>query len=95
MQILVLQSECYQGEKLLCCQEMLAELSCVQKKCLSLSLQLFSRHPSPDGEPHAGQQALSGLDGVLSELLKQLDQRVSGENGETTDIQITRFCKNR
>lgn len=85
--MLVLHCECYQGEKLLCCQEMLTELDHVQKRSLSLSLQLLRRHPSPDGEPPVGQRALSELDADLSELLKQLDSRVSGENGKTTDVQ--------
>lgn len=89
LQMLVLHCECYQGEKLLCCQEMLAELDRVQKRSLSLSLQLLRRHPCPDGELPVGQQALSELDGVLSELLKELDSRASGENGETTDTQST------
>lgn len=66
---------------------MLAELDHVQRRSLSLSLQLLRRHPSPEGELPAGQQALSELDGVLSELLKQLHSRVSGEDGKSTDIQ--------
>lgn len=88
LQMLVLHCECYQGEKLLCCQEVLAELDHVQKRSLSLSLLLLRRHPSPDGELPVGQQALSELDGVLSELLKQLDSRASGENGKSTDMQL-------
>eukprot|EP00066_Takifugu_rubripes_P024103 XP_011613369.1 PREDICTED: axonemal dynein light chain domain-containing protein 1 [Takifugu rubripes] len=84
--MLALHCECYQGETLLGYQEMLAELDRVQKRCLSLSLQLFRRHPTPDGEPPAGQQAFSELDGFLSELLKQLDTRVSGENGNYRQI---------
>lgn len=69
---------------------MLAELTRVRKRCLSLSLRLFRRHPTPDGELPAGQQAFSELDGFLSELLKRLDMRVSGENGENTDaLQMT------
>lgn len=88
LQMLVLHCECYQGEKLLCCQEVLAELDHVRKRSLSLSLQLLRRHPSPDGELPVGQQALSELDGVLSELLKQLDSRASGENGKSTDMQL-------
>ncbi|XP_049444840.1 axonemal dynein light chain domain-containing protein 1 isoform X1 [Epinephelus fuscoguttatus] len=78
---LALQCECYQGEKLLSCQQTLGELGSVQEKWLHMSLELFRRHPSPDGEPPGGQQALRELDGVLSELLKQLDSRVTGENG--------------
>lgn len=85
LQTLVLHCECYQGEKLLCCQERLAELDRVQKRSLSLGVQLLRRHPSADGELPVSQQALSELGGVLSELLQQLDSRVSGENGKTTD----------
>nr|XP_046248034.1 axonemal dynein light chain domain-containing protein 1 isoform X2 [Scatophagus argus] len=84
---LVLQCECYQGEKLLCCQQTLAELGHVQEKWLNMSLRLFRRHPSPNGEPRGGQQAVRELDGVLSELLKQLDTQVSGDSG--THGQIT------
>lgn len=82
LQTLALMCECYQGEKLLCCQQTLAELDCAQRRWLNVSLQLFRRHPSPDGEPPAGQQALGELDRVLSELCKQLDTQVSGESGE-------------
>lgn len=95
LQMLLLLCECYQGDKLLSYQEMLAELDRVQKSCLSLSRQLFRRHPSPDGELPAGQQALSELEDVLSELFKQMDARASGENGETTDMQFTTFVKQR
>lgn len=87
LQMLELHCECYQGEQLLGCQEKLAELDQIQKRSQSLSLQLLRRHPCPDGELPAGQQALSELDGVLSELLKQLDSRVTGENGKTADLQ--------
>lgn len=88
--MLVLHCESYQGETLLCYQEMLAELGRVQKRCLSLSLQLFRRHPAPDGDLPAGQQVFSELDVFLSELLKELDTRVSGENGEATDMLFAR-----
>uniref|UniRef100_H3CXT6 Axonemal dynein light chain domain containing 1 n=1 Tax=Tetraodon nigroviridis TaxID=99883 RepID=H3CXT6_TETNG len=87
--MLVLHCECYQGEKLLGCQEQLAELHRVQKTSLSLGLQLLKRHPSPDGELPGGRRALSELDAVLSELLHQLDARVSGDNGGTADTQQT------
>lgn len=89
-QMLALHCERYQGDKLLRCQETLAELDRVQKRTLSLSLQLLKRHPSPDGELPGGQRALSELDGVLSELLKELDSRVSGENGTTRQTQTSR-----
>uniref|UniRef100_A0A8C9YG51 Axonemal dynein light chain domain containing 1 n=1 Tax=Sander lucioperca TaxID=283035 RepID=A0A8C9YG51_SANLU len=71
----------YQGEKLLFCQQTLNELGRVQERWLNMSLELFRRHPFPDGEPREGQQALRALDRVLSDLLKQLDTQITGENG--------------
>nr|XP_020467719.1 axonemal dynein light chain domain-containing protein 1 isoform X2 [Monopterus albus] len=79
--MLALQCERYQGEKVLGFQQTLSELGHVQERWLNMSLQMFSRHPSPDGEPSKGQQALGELDRVLPELLKQLDMQVSGESG--------------
>ncbi|XP_051803396.1 axonemal dynein light chain domain-containing protein 1 isoform X2 [Acanthochromis polyacanthus] len=79
--MLALQCEHYQGEKQLCCQQTLRELYSLQEKWVNTSLQLFKRHTSPDGEPPGGQQALRQLDKILSELLKQLETQVSGENG--------------
>ncbi|XP_023125674.2 axonemal dynein light chain domain-containing protein 1 [Amphiprion ocellaris] len=79
--MLALQCEHYQGEKQLCCQQTLGELCSLQEKWVNMSLQLFRRHTSPDGEPPGGQQDLRELDKVLSELLKQLETQVSGENG--------------
>uniref|UniRef100_A0A3Q3K7E7 Uncharacterized protein n=1 Tax=Monopterus albus TaxID=43700 RepID=A0A3Q3K7E7_MONAL len=81
LQMLALQCERYQGEKVLGFQQTLSELGHVQERWLNMSLQMFSRHPSPDGEPSKGQQALGELDRVLPELLKQLDMQVSGESG--------------
>ncbi|XP_068176266.1 axonemal dynein light chain domain-containing protein 1 [Antennarius striatus] len=78
--------ERYQGEKLLCCQETLGKLDRVQKTWLNMSFQLFRRHPSPDGDPPAGQQDVRELDQVLSEIFKHLDMRVSGEDGTHRQI---------
>ncbi|XP_074490862.1 axonemal dynein light chain domain-containing protein 1 [Sebastes fasciatus] len=78
---LALQCDCYQGETLLCCQQTLGEIGRVQDRWLNMSFELLRRHPFPDGEPYGGQQAQRELDQVLSELLKQLDTQVSGENG--------------
>ncbi|XP_010732805.3 axonemal dynein light chain domain-containing protein 1 isoform X1 [Larimichthys crocea] len=78
---LALQCDHYQGEKLLCCQQTLDELGRFQGKWVNMSLQLFRRHPSRDGEPPGGQQALGELDRVLSELLEQLDTQINGESG--------------
>lgn len=82
MQTLALQCDHYQGEKLLCCQQTLDELGRFQEKWVNMSLQLFRRHPSQDGEPPGGQQALGELDRVLSELREQLDTQINGESGE-------------
>uniref|UniRef100_A0A3B4ZI33 Axonemal dynein light chain domain containing 1 n=1 Tax=Stegastes partitus TaxID=144197 RepID=A0A3B4ZI33_9TELE len=79
--MLALQCEHYQGEKQLCCQQTLGEICSRQEKWLKMSLHLFRRHTSPHSEPPGGQQALRELDGVLSELLKELETQVSGENG--------------
>ncbi|XP_034534055.1 axonemal dynein light chain domain-containing protein 1 isoform X2 [Notolabrus celidotus] len=79
--MLTLLCECYQGEKLLCSQQTLNQLTSVQERWLNMSLELFRRHPSPDGEAPEGQQALRELDKDLSELLKQLDTQVTGETG--------------
>ncbi|XP_026179535.1 axonemal dynein light chain domain-containing protein 1 [Mastacembelus armatus] len=78
---LALQCEHYQGEKVLGHQQTLAELGPIQESWLNLSLQLFRRHPSSDGEAPDGQWALGELERVLSELLEQLDMQVNGENG--------------
>lgn len=80
--MLALQCEHYEGEKLLCCQQKLNELERIQKRWLNASLQLFRRHPCPDGKPPGGQRDLGELDKVLSGLLERLDAQVSGENGK-------------
>lgn len=82
LQMLALQCEHYEGEKLLCCQQKLNELERIQKRWLNASLQLFRRHPCPDGKPPGGQRDLGELDKVLSGLLERLDAQVSGENGK-------------
>ncbi|XP_030582751.1 axonemal dynein light chain domain-containing protein 1 isoform X2 [Archocentrus centrarchus] len=79
--MLALQCEHHQGEKQLSCQQTLSELGRIQEKWLNMSLQLFRRHPAADGVPLQGQQAQRELDKILSELLKELDIKVNGENG--------------
>lgn len=81
--MLALLCEDYQGEKQLSCQQALDKLGNIRDRWLGMSLLLFRRHPSPTEEPPVGQQALRELEDVLSELLKQLDTRVSGEGGES------------
>ncbi|CAK6977588.1 axonemal dynein light chain domain-containing protein 1 isoform X2 [Scomber scombrus] len=78
---LALQCEHYQGEELLCCQQTLGELGCVQERWLDLSLQLFRRHMGPHDEPPAGQEVLRELGRVISEHHKQLETQASGESG--------------
>lgn len=75
--MLTLQCERYQGETLFSRQQTLGDLRLIQERWLNKSHQLFRRHSSPDSEPPESQ-----LGSVLSELLKQLDTRVSGESGE-------------
>ncbi|XP_040896473.1 axonemal dynein light chain domain-containing protein 1 isoform X2 [Toxotes jaculatrix] len=79
--MLALQCERYQGEELFCCQQTLSELGHVQERWLNMSRQLFRRHSAPDGGPPGSELALSELGRILSELLKQLDTQISGENG--------------
>ncbi|CAJ1074122.1 axonemal dynein light chain domain-containing protein 1 isoform X1 [Xyrichtys novacula] len=74
-------SECYQGETLLSGQQTLTELTRAQERLLNMSLELFRRHPAPDGEASEGQKDLRELDKDLSEFLKQLDTHVTGETG--------------
>ncbi len=82
LQTLALLCERYHGEKLLCCQQTLGELGCVQERWLNMSLQLFKRHPSANGEAPRDQQTLRELYRDLSDLLNQLEKRVSGASGE-------------
>lgn len=81
--MLALQCEHHQGEKQLSGQQTLSELGSIQERWLNRSLQLFRRHPSAGGIPPQGQQAQRELDEVLSELLKELDIKVNGEDGES------------
>lgn len=60
-----------------------------------MSLQIFRRHPSPDGELPEDQRALGALERVLSELLEHLDMQVSGENGEALLFLVEIFKKDK
>ncbi|XP_028259743.1 axonemal dynein light chain domain-containing protein 1 [Parambassis ranga] len=84
--MLALQCEYYQGEQQIICQQTLDKLGKISETWLNMSLHIFKRHPSPDGEAPGGQQALKELDRVLPQLLKQLDTQVSGENGSYSRI---------
>lgn len=82
LQMLALHCEYYQGEQQLSCQQTLDKLGKILETWLNMSLHIFRRHPSPNGEAPGGQQALRELDRVLPQLLKQLDTQVSGESGK-------------
>ncbi|XP_035504357.2 axonemal dynein light chain domain-containing protein 1 isoform X2 [Scophthalmus maximus] len=79
--MLARQCERYQGEELFCRQQTLVELGRVQERWLNMSLQLFRRHSSPEGEPPANEPVLRELVKLLPELLKQLDTQATGETG--------------
>ncbi|KAM3876282.1 axonemal dynein light chain domain-containing protein 1-like [Diretmus argenteus] len=75
------QCERYGGEELLNFHQALDELGRLQESWVDLGLQLFRRHPAPDGAPPGGQEAMRDLGRMVSELHKQLDTRVNGESG--------------
>uniref|UniRef100_A0A673CG03 Axonemal dynein light chain domain containing 1 n=1 Tax=Sphaeramia orbicularis TaxID=375764 RepID=A0A673CG03_9TELE len=81
LQVLALQTERYQGEELLCCQQTLGKLSVIQEKWLKISGQLLRRHSTSNSAPSGHAHTLSKLDSVMSELQKKLNNHVNGENG--------------
>ncbi|XP_029988562.1 axonemal dynein light chain domain-containing protein 1 [Sphaeramia orbicularis] len=81
VQVLALQTERYQGEELLCCQQTLGKLSVIQEKWLKISGQLLRRHSTSNSAPSGHAHTLSKLDSVMSELQKKLNNHVNGENG--------------
>lgn len=83
LQMLAIRCEKCQGEHPRPCQQKLSELGQDLERWLRMSHRLFDRHPSPDLETTEGQRALQELDQVLSELVKQLDGQVSGEDGKS------------
>ncbi|KAI1891901.1 hypothetical protein AGOR_G00148490 [Albula goreensis] len=79
--LLTIQCERYGGETLLSCQETLNLLSQLKEAWVDMGLQLFRRHPGPDGEPPNGQEAMRDLGMAVSELHKRLRIRITGESG--------------
>ncbi|XP_046906285.1 axonemal dynein light chain domain-containing protein 1 [Hypomesus transpacificus] len=75
------QCERYGGEELISCQENLTLLAQLQDSWGEVGLELFRRHPAPDGAPPRGQEAMRELASNVSELHKQLDTRINGESG--------------
>ncbi|XP_066503388.1 axonemal dynein light chain domain-containing protein 1 isoform X2 [Hoplias malabaricus] len=78
---LTMQCERYGGEDLFSGQETLNTLTKLQESWVELCLQLFRRHPAPDGEPPQGQVAMRELSRTVTKLHKQLDTRINGESG--------------
>ncbi|XP_017556814.2 axonemal dynein light chain domain-containing protein 1 isoform X2 [Pygocentrus nattereri] len=79
--VLTMECERYGGEDLLSGQETLNTLTQLQEEWIEVCLQLFRRHPTPDGEPLQGQEAMRELSGAITELHKQLSTRINGESG--------------
>ncbi|KAI4899063.1 hypothetical protein NFI96_031205 [Prochilodus magdalenae] len=79
--VLTIQCERYGGEELLSSQETLSTLTQLQGEWMEVCLQLFRRHPAPDGGPPQGQAAMRELSGAVTELHKQLGTRINGESG--------------
>ncbi|XP_036442612.1 axonemal dynein light chain domain-containing protein 1 [Colossoma macropomum] len=79
--MLTMECERYGGEDLLSGQETLNTLIQLQEEWVEVCLQLFRRHPAPDGEPPQGQAAMRELSGAVTELHKQLGTRINGESG--------------
>ncbi|KAJ8374806.1 hypothetical protein SKAU_G00053860 [Synaphobranchus kaupii] len=79
--LLTVQCERYGGEDLLSCQETLKLLSQLQDDWVDVCLQLFRRHPGPDGELPKGQESMRELGRSVSQLHKQLEARITGESG--------------
>ena len=91
------QCERYGGEELISCQENLTLLAQLQDSWGEVGLELFRRHPAPDGAPPRGQEAMRELASNVSELHKQLDTRINGESGEeyllaTEAVELEEFC---
>uniref|UniRef100_A0A3P8ZDR7 Axonemal dynein light chain domain containing 1 n=1 Tax=Esox lucius TaxID=8010 RepID=A0A3P8ZDR7_ESOLU len=78
---LTLQCERYGGEDLLTHQETLNILGQLQEAWVEVGLQLFRRHPGPDGDPPKGQEAMRQMGLAVTELHKQLGTRINGESG--------------
>ncbi|XP_058615457.1 axonemal dynein light chain domain-containing protein 1 isoform X4 [Onychostoma macrolepis] len=79
--VLTQQCERYGGEDLVSGQETLEMLTNLQESWIEVCLQLFRRHPGPDGGPPKGQEAMRELAKAITELQNQLGIRISGESG--------------
>ncbi|XP_052445295.1 axonemal dynein light chain domain-containing protein 1 [Carassius gibelio] len=79
--VLTQQCERYGGVDLVSGQETLEMLTNLQESWIEICLQLFRRHPDPDGGPPKGQEAMRELAKAITELQNQLGIRISGESG--------------
>ncbi|XP_026054641.1 axonemal dynein light chain domain-containing protein 1-like [Carassius auratus] len=79
--VLTQQCERYGGVDLVSGQETLEMLTNLQESWIEICLQLFRRHPGPDGGPPKGQEAMRELAKAITELQNQLGIRISGESG--------------
>ncbi|TRY82878.1 hypothetical protein DNTS_001523 [Danionella cerebrum] len=75
------QCERYGGEGLVSTLETLEMLSNLQESWIELCLQLFRRHPCPNGGSPTGQEDMRDVSKTITEFLKQLGIRASGESG--------------
>lgn len=86
LQVLTPQCERYGGEDLVAGQETLEMLTNLQESWIEVCLQLFRRHPGPDGEPPKGQEAMRELAKTITELQNQLAIRINGESGKNQGL---------
>lgn len=87
LQMLTNQCERYGGEELLTGQETINSLMQLQETWVEVGLQVFRRHPAPDGEPPKGQEAMKSLSLSVSELHQQMGTRINGESGEILEME--------
>lgn len=76
------QCERYGGEELLSGQETINTLSLLQDSWVEVALQVFRRHPAPDGDPPKGQATIKTLGISVAELHQEMSIRINGESGE-------------
>ncbi|XP_053718808.1 axonemal dynein light chain domain-containing protein 1 isoform X2 [Synchiropus splendidus] len=81
IKMLTVQSEHYQGEQLLFCQQTVIQLVEQREQWLERSLLLYRTHMHPDDELPTVQSELRDLDSFISEHQKHLDLHFTGESG--------------
>ncbi|KAM9831488.1 axonemal dynein light chain domain-containing protein 1 [Neosynchiropus ocellatus] len=81
IEMLTLQSERYQGEQLLFCQQTVIQLDQQREQWLERSLLLYRIHMHPDDELPTAKADLRDLDSFISEHQRHLDLHFTGESG--------------